>query len=93
MKKLLALFLAVVLLIPVMLTGCGNDEEIKGAEVQMFLTTLPQRLDPAAVYSDADTVKVMGLLYEGLTTLDEKGKVEKALAPKGEHFRLAFSVR
>lgn len=85
MKKLLALFLAVVLLIPVMLTGCGNDEEIKGAEVQMFLTTLPQRLDPAAVYSDADTVKVMGLLYEGLTTLDEKGKVEKALAKDWEY--------
>ena len=85
MKKLLALVLAVVLLVPAMLTSCGTDEEIKGAEIQMFLTTLPQRLDPAAVYSDADTMKVMGLLYEGLTTLNEKGKVEKAIAKDWEY--------
>ncbi len=85
MKRILALALACVLLIPLFITGCGEKEEIKGAEVQMFLTTLPANLDPASAYSTADTVKLMGLIYEGLTTIDEKGKLQKAMASDWEY--------
>lgn len=89
MKRLLAIILASLMLVTV-LAGCSSSEdedkkEIKGAEIQAFITTLPESLDPAATYTTADTVRVMGLIYEGLTTLDEKGNLEKALAKDWEY--------
>lgn len=84
MKKLLALVLAMLMLVPVMLTGCGNDEE-KGAEIQMFLAALPTTLDPAASYTTTDQTRLMGLIYEGLFTIDEDGKLEKALCKDYEY--------
>jgi len=73
------------------LAGCASNEEeekedeIKGAEIQMFLTTLPESIDPAASYTAVDTIRIMGLLYEGLTTIDKDGKLEKALAADWEY--------
>ncbi|MBP3579819.1 MAG: hypothetical protein J6K12_01085 [Clostridia bacterium] len=87
MKRLLAIILASLMLLT-MLTGCSSDEEkdeIKGAQIQAFITTLPESLDPAAVYTSADTVRVMGLIYEGLTTIDKNGKLENALAKEWEY--------
>ncbi len=92
MKKLLALILASMFILS-SLVGCGsgeNDEEkkkdeIKGAEIQMFLTTLPETIDPSAAYTTVDQIRLMGLLYEGLTTINEKGKLENALCKSYEY--------
>lgn len=92
MKRLLALILSC-LFIASSLVGCGggDDEkekkkdEIKGAEIQMFLTTLPESIDPSASYTTVDHIGVMGLLYEGLTTIDDKGNMEKALCKSYEY--------
>lgn len=89
MKRLLAIILASLMLLTV-ITGCSSSEEdtkdkIKGAEIQAFVTTLPESLDPATTYTSADTVRVMGLIYEGLTTINEKGKLENALAKDWEY--------
>ena len=89
MKRLLAIILASLMLLTV-ITGCSSSEEdkkdkIKGAEIQAFVTTLPESLDPATTYTSADTVRVMGLIYEGLTSIDEKGKLVNALASDWEY--------
>ncbi len=81
MKKIVVLFLIVCMCIPVF-AGCttlqGDDD--KGANIQMFLTSFPQSLDPAAVQLDATTSLILSLIYQPLTTINEDGKVEEALA-------------
>ncbi len=92
MKKLLAFILASLMILS-MFTACSSgeteegekEEEIKGAEIQMFLTTLPESIDPSAAYTSADSIRIMGLLYEGLTAINEDGKLEKALAKDWEY--------
>ena len=89
MKRLLALTLACLFIVSA-LAGCGGNaddkkDEIKGAEIQMFLTTLPKSIDPSAYYTTVDQIRIMGLLYEGLTTINEKGKLENALCKEYEY--------
>ena len=85
MKRLLALILASLMIVSTLASCGGNSEEdkkkdeIKGAEIQMFLTTLPETIDPAASYTTVDQIRLTGLLYEGLTSIDEKGKLSNAL--------------
>ena len=93
MKRLLALILASLMIVSALAScGGGTDEEkekkkdeIKGAEIQMFLTTLPETIDPAASYTTVDQIRLMGLLYEGLTSVDEKGKLSNALLKSYEY--------
>lgn len=91
MKKILALILAACLLCTA-LAGCSGSsddktavkEEKKGAIIQTYLSNPPVSIDPSAFYSSSDAIKIMGLIYEGLTTVDENGKVKKALAKSWE---------
>ena len=82
------IFLAViVLLIARGCSGSKTGDEDKGAMIQMYLTGFPNNLDPTAVsYGSADNAKIFGLLYEGLFTIDENGKLQKALADEWEYF-------
>lgn len=71
-------------------TACGSGDEekkdeIKGAEIKMFLTTLPESIDPSTSYTTVDQVRVMGLLYEGLTTIESNGKLKNALLGSYEY--------
>ena len=84
MKKLLAFVLAMLMLVPVMLTGCGEELE-KGAEIQMFLSTVPTTLDPSASYTTTDQIRIMGLIYEGLFAIGDDGKLENALCKDYEY--------
>ncbi len=89
MKRLLALVLASLLAISALvgLVGCSNSseddkkkkDEDKGAQIQVFLSTIPQTIDPSSSYNTVDQIRLMGLIYEGLTTIDENGKLQNAL--------------
>ncbi len=93
MKRLTALLLAALFLV-MPLAGCSSDkqdeqtaieEEDKGAIIQTYLTSAPASIDPSAMYGSSENIKLMGLLYEGLTTINENGKLEKALAKEWEY--------
>ncbi len=64
-----------------LLAGCGstlkNDE--KGATVNLYIANEVNDFDPALAYTDDSAVKVLGLIYEGLTKIGDDGKVENAL--------------
>lgn len=80
MKKLIALLMCVVLLVPV-LVSCGGimpDDEDKGAEIPVHLSTEIYNLDPAYAYLDDAGSKILPLIYEGLFTYDEDGEVVEA---------------
>ncbi len=87
-KKLTALVLALLMVVSaVMFAGCSKKSDDKGAMIRMYLTSCPQYLDPTALtYGSAENVKLFGLLYEGLFTIDEKGALKKQLAKKWESF-------
>ena len=93
MKRLIALLVAALFTVT-LFAGCSSDnqgkdasrkDEDKGAIIQTFLTSAPASIDPSAMYGSSETIKIMGLIYEGLTTIDENGKLEKALAKDWEY--------
>lgn len=103
MKKFLALLLCLAT-VTAFLTSCpastGDEDEDKGAIVNMYLCSEIRCFDPLyaytnalsneydsssktfvnKLYTDADAVKLLGLLYEGLTKINDSGKVEMCLA-------------
>ena len=87
MKKVLAILLALTLCVG-MISGCTkiakDDPAAKGAELEVYMGTKVLNLDPAASYTDENAVQILGLIFEGLTKLDENGKLKKALAKKIE---------
>lgn len=84
MKKVLSLVLAAAMLVGV-LAACTtlekdeNGEYDKGAIIDMYLTTECFDFDPATGFTDDAQTKIFGLIYEGLTRINENGKWEKAL--------------
>ena len=81
MKKFVALLLVLFVCLPVV-AACSTlqGDNDKGATISMYLTDFPQTLDPAAVQLQADTAMIFSLIYQPLTTIDEKGKVKPGLA-------------
>ncbi len=81
MKKLMSLLLAVVMLTSVM-AGCSSEdeEESKGAIIPVYLSTEITNFDPIYAYTDVAAAKVLNLIFDGLTTINEKGEVELELA-------------
>lgn len=79
MKRVLALALALVMACGV-LVGCGSDKSGKGAVIPVNLTLERFNLDPGKAFYDTEAMKLCGLLYEGLTRIDENGEVHNALA-------------
>lgn len=80
MKKFIALTLVTIMAL-VALAGCSSlKEEEKGANISIYMSSFPYCLDPAVVQLDADVIQILGLVYEGLTAINENGKVVGALA-------------
>lgn len=79
MKKALAFAMAA-LIFAASLTGCttlkkdadGNID--RGAVINLYLTDEVYSFDPQETINDDSILKVLSMLYEGLTTLDSKGK-------------------
>lgn len=85
MKKLITMLLAAAMSVT-LLAGCGSSlkEDEKGATVNLYIGTEIVDFDPAIAFTDDSAVKVLGLVYEGLTRIGANGKVEKALMKEYE---------
>ena len=81
MRKILTLILCAVLLVPCLVSCSGimPDDEDKGAEIPVHLSTEVYNLDPAYAYLDDAGAKILPLIYEGLYRYDNNGKAVKAL--------------
>lgn len=79
MKKLISALLMAAMLVT-LLAGCSSlKEDEKGATVNVYLGSEIIDFDPQLAYLDDSAVKILGLVYEGLTRIGDNGKVEKAL--------------
>ncbi|HBL84757.1 MAG: hypothetical protein A2Y17_01795 [Clostridiales bacterium GWF2_38_85] len=79
MKKVIALVLVILMSLSIF-AGCQRDENDKGPIIKMYLGAYPTSLDPSIMQTDSDITKFLGLIFEPLTTIDEKGNVKPALA-------------
>ncbi len=80
MKKILSLMLCLLFCVSA-LAGCGGLKEgEKGANINVFLSGYPYTLDPAVPQLNHDVEQILSLIYEPLTTIDEEGEVQPALA-------------
>ena len=79
MKKIICALLAAAMCVT-LFAGCSTlKEDEKGATVNVYIGSEISDFDPALAYIDDSAVKVLGLVYEGLTRIGENGKVENAL--------------
>jgi oligopeptide transport system substrate-binding protein len=84
MQKIFALILAAAMLCAV-LAGCSKrDPDDRGAHIHMYLAADPSNLnlDPAKMLYSYEAIKFIGLLFEGLTVMDDEGKLQKGMANK-----------
>ena len=79
MKKTLSLLLCLIMVTAV-LAGCGLKDGDKGAIIPVYLATSIENFDPAYALHDDAATKVLGLIYEGLTYIDDEGNLQKAMA-------------
>lgn len=105
MKKIVAIILALVTVLGV-LTSCTTlvkDEATgkydKGAVIDMYLTDCVYYFDPQQSITDESQLKVLSLVFEGLTYIDENGKWQKALmkdyevdVDDGENFSILITI-
>lgn len=101
MKKLISLVLLTAML-ATMLVGCTTLEgDEKGAIINVYIGSEITDYDPALAYTDDSAVKVLGLLYEGLTRINADGKVENALMksykiienPDKDDYRMQITIK
>lgn len=79
MKKIVSLLLCAVMMVSVCaLSACGETKG-NGAIIPVYLSSPIASFDPAVSLTDDDALKVIGLIYEGLTEISTSGKTENAL--------------
>ena len=84
-KKILALFLIASMMLMGLLNiaACQKRaDDDKGAIITMYLAGDPSNLnlDPGKMIYSAEAVKFIGLIFEGLFTVDENGKLQNGMA-------------
>ena len=80
LKRIIALLLCALMLIPFLASCSKKDEDDVGAYITMYLTDDAFDFDPANAYYNKDTLNVVSLMFDTLFTLNEKGKVKGSLA-------------
>lgn len=102
MKKLLSFILAVVVVCSALVSCSTLEKNDKGSVVTMYLADEIYDFDPAVGYTDTATAKILSLMFEGLTTLNEDGEWEKAMMKsykyiepekEGDTYRLQIELR
>lgn len=85
MKRVLALLLCLVTVV-LPLASCGGSvnimDENKGDIFHAYITGDIYALDPGEDLTNRSSIKLLGMLFEGLYRLDADGKAVKALADK-----------
>ena len=81
MKRIISMLLVIVMLVGALslLGGCGKPKD-EGARFNIYLGYGALDFDPSDYYVDSAQEQIMGLLYESLFRINEKGKLECALA-------------
>ncbi len=79
-KRIFALLLCVVMLIPCLASCSSGDPNDIGPYITMYLTDEIYDFDPAQATYNNGASNVIGLLFDTLFKLDENGKVVKSLA-------------
>lgn len=76
MKRLFAVLLCLATLLTGLI-GCKNKNYV-GPTINIYIDET-YNFDPAYAYNDEGAAQILSLVYEGLFTINEKGKVKKAL--------------
>ena len=84
MKRVIALVLCLLMLVPALASCAEKDENDKGAYVYMYLTEQVYDLDPARAFNNESALRVVSLVFDNLFVLDENGKIKKSLAKSYE---------
>lgn len=84
-KKILALVLCAIMLLPTLASCKGKDENYVGPIINMYLNEMVYDFDPLYAFNNESALKIVSLLYEPLFRINEKGKLEKALVKDYEY--------
>ena len=79
LKKIIALLLCLLMLIPVLSACAKRDENDLGPMITMYMADEIYNFDPAYAYYNTGTLNIVSLLFETLFKLDSKGRVQKGL--------------
>lgn len=85
LKKIIALLLCVLMMIPFFSSCSNRDENDMGPMITMYLTDEIYNFDPFYAYYNSSTLNIVSLLFETLFKLDENGVVKKALVDEYEY--------
>lgn len=80
MKKIIALTLCLLMLVPVFASCAKKDEDDMGAYIKMYISDPIYNFDPARAYGNETALKIVSLMFDNLFYLDSNGKVKKSLA-------------
>ena len=78
MKKITSLLLALTFILgsACLLVSCGSKNKDGGAQIKVYLGEKIYDFDPTDYYVDSNAELVMGLLYDPLFKVNEKGKLK-----------------
>ncbi len=79
-KRILALLLCVVMLIPALSSCATLAEGDNGPYITMYLTDEIYDFDPVRAYYNSNSVNIVSLLFDTLFKLDKDGKIVPSLA-------------
>lgn len=85
LKKIIALLLCVLMMIPFFSSCSTRDENDLGPMITMYLTDEIYNFDPFYAYYNASTLNIVSLLFETLFKLDEDGVIQNALVDEYEY--------
>lgn len=85
LKKIIALLLCVLMMIPFFSSCSKRDENDMGPMITMYLTDEIYNFDPYYAYYNSSTLNIVSMLFETLFKLDENGVIQNALVDTYEY--------
>ena len=85
LKKIIALLLCLLMMIPVLSACAKRDENDMGPMITMYLSDEIYNFDPAYAYYNSSTLSIVSLMFETLFKLDSKGRIQNALVDSYEY--------
>lgn len=78
-KKIIALVLCALMLLPALASCKNKDENYVGPIINMYLNEMVYDFDPLYAFNNESALKIVSLIFEPLFKINAKGKLEKAL--------------